>query len=990
MNRKWWMVSLLMLLAVALVQPACQTIGGKGSRAKAGTVHVLFSKVNSEKFGFAGSDRIEDQLKTAGFNVQRIGDEDLTALKGVTPDDVVVLSSVYLIGEDGVAALTKFARQGGGILWIDAPVPSVQTSAALRKLLGCSTFTVSNWSANYAEIQTPRPILYKHFINGDHDFFDAVHCTGNSVWSLSTAYELGRFPPMPNQEWDVVNRSPVKSPGLVDRIPVETLNMVGHGRVLLFNFKAAESGLNQMRDIIRRATAWLLVDGDETAATAILNGKTGAPKSAAPKCLATIEAVGFPTEEPLGNPKDFRLQMGIFARTGDFTPGKTPGMGAAASNMPNLPDPSEPLRDWPRFKQFVNNLKMIGAHSVYLAAGGSPAQGRDLLQEFCDAMHAEGLDVHTYSGEGGGGPRPAVASNATTTTRQRGRVRGAGARGQAAQTAEANAAQPPRQRGRQEGPREGAAVTAGNARDMTYRDRELTSATQAQANASVLGANIRTQQIRDIWVFQDEWAKAIDNLTNRDLDGMCVPPDEYSRAAFNGKPTDDSPMPKKFRELTGYEMPAKLGDDPQSRAWMKYGYDATAQVYAVWNNMVKQKKPNMERTNIIFVGELCWNNRPPINWSIIGHASDWSAFMTDPYVGLHLDLLDHWYVPETIKRLAGSTPNHVAMVTLQNNRLREFMEQLRPLHVYGEAVSSVAHGGHGVHFFHYFKIFNNDGEPYLGRVENTAMGFSLMRTLDKWGVMDGSVPRQVALLFNEMGQNYVSLIDNRYVGSGFDSQQAAIGLLLANGYPFNIYSLDHEADWTTLPESTRVLIVPFAYSISDKAVAQLEAHAKAGKKIILMQRMGDADENGAPRPSPALDNLLKSYPNVVTRVGGEVMMGYVTPDYEAGFCKTVDKALGDAKLVNLNRFGNDIEATALDLKGGKKILFAINWEKQPVRVELGINMPAGKYRLTERNLKGTQPAAIKGKEVMSARDLRNFAVNLQTEELKFWLIEPVS
>ncbi|MCE5228696.1 hypothetical protein LLG95_03765 [bacterium] len=971
MGRKLFVAGALLMLVIGMIQPVF---------AKAGVVHVVFSEANKAKYTLAAAERIEAQLKTGGFNVDRIGDADVASLNGITPDDVIVLSGIYVIGEDGIAALTRFAQQGGGVLWIDAPVATVQNSAALRKLLGCSTFTVSDWSANYAEIQTPRPILYKHFINGDHDFFDAVHCTGNSVWSLSTAYELGRFPPVPNQEWDVVNRSPVKGPGLIDRIPVETLNMVGNGRVLLFNFKATESGLAQMRDILRRATAWLLADGDEAAAMAILNGKTGGPKSAAPKRMATIEAVGSPVEEPLGNPQDFRLQMGIFARTGDYTPGKTPGMGASAPSMPNLPEPSEPMHDWPRFKQFVDNLKMIGAHSVYLAAGGSPVQGRDYLQEFCDAMHAEGLGVHTYSGEGGGGPRPAAASGATTTTRQRGRMRGA----------EAAAANAPRQRGRQDGTREGAAVTAGNARDITYRDRELTSATQAQATTSVLGANIRTRQIRDIWVFQDQWAQAIENLIKRDLDGMCVPPDEYSRPAFNGKPTDDSPAPKKFRELTGFDMPATLGDDPASRAWLKYGYDATAEVYAVWNNLVKEKKPNMQRTNIIFVGELCWNTRPPINWSIIGHASDWSAFMTDPYVGLHLDLLDHWYVPETVKRLAGSTPNHVAMVTLQNNRLREFMEQLRPLHVYGEAISSVAHGGKGVHFFHYFKIFDNDGNPYWGRVENTQMAFSMMRTLDKWGVMDAQVPQQVALLFNEMGQNYVSLVKDRYVGNGFDSQQAAIDLLLANGYPFNIYSLDHEGDWAALPESTRVVIVPFAYSISDKAVAQLESHAKAGRKIILMERMGDADENGTPRSTPALDNLLKTYPNVVTRVGGEIMTGYVTPDFEAGFCKTVDQALGDAKLVHLNRYGNDIEATALDLKDGRKILFAINWEKQPVRVELGINMPKGKYRVTERNLKGTQPAAIKGKDTVSARDLSKFAVNLGTEELKFWLVEPAS
>ncbi len=114
MNRKWLGVSLLMWLAAAWVLPACQRMGVGGSHAATGTVHILFSKLNAEKYGYADAERVEDQLRTAGFHVQRIDDEDLAALKGVTPTDVVAINSVYLMSEEAIAALTRFAQAGGG------------------------------------------------------------------------------------------------------------------------------------------------------------------------------------------------------------------------------------------------------------------------------------------------------------------------------------------------------------------------------------------------------------------------------------------------------------------------------------------------------------------------------------------------------------------------------------------------------------------------------------------------------------------------------------------------------------------------------------------------------------------------------------------------------------------------------------------------------------------------------------------------------------
>ncbi|MCE5230423.1 hypothetical protein LLG95_12630 [bacterium] len=897
MARKLFALGVLLMMTVA---PAL---------AQTGTVHVLFSDLNATKHANPESERVFDQLQTAGFEVKRTSDADLTAMNGISPDDIVVMSGVYVMNDDTINALIEFTRAGGGVLWIDAPTFAIIDSAAMRNLLGVSMFTTF-WVADFADIGSGRAVLYKHFINGDHETFTAVECHGNSAWAASTAYELGRFPPLKQKEWHIVNRSPVRGPGTLDRIPALLLNRIGKGQVVLFNWQAARYGGTISLDMIRRAAAYLLADGDEPMANAILAGHNGTPNTMPSELLPTITATGEPKDEPFGRPRDHKLPMGIFMDPDNFgvTTGTTPTSNA-------------PLREWPQYQKMLSNLKMLGVNNIFLYPYTPDGHAiwpskiflndtykRELFKEFCTEMHKEGITIQTYTDD---------------------------------------------------------------------PDRYFWPNPNDPA----------TSRTRCLFEFAPKYAKYNEELIAQGLDGMCVPPDEYHYPVYNGKPTDDNECTRRFKKEYGFDMPAKLDDNAQSRAWINYEYQAGAEVYTKWNELAKKQNPKLLRTNIIFVGELCWNWKAPVNWGLIGHATDWTSFMTDPYVELHTDLLDHWYVPETTKRLMASTTNRQAMVTLQSNRLREFDEQLRPLHVYGEAVSSIAHGGRGVHWFHYFKLFDGNGDPYINRPDRMKLGNSLLRTLERWGVLEGQVPQQIALLHGQMSQDYAWLIRNRYVGNGYASQEAAIDMLLANGYPFEVYCMDQEADWAKLPKA-KVIVVPFAYAISDKAVAQLESHARAGKKIILMQRLGEADMKGEQRKSPALEAMIDKYPDSVMRIGGDVAMGSVTPDYVAQYLGAIDAALGGDKVVNLDRCGQEIEATCLNLKGGGKILFAINWEKKPAAFELGINLPAGNYRLTERNLKGTQPATIKGKTEIDARDLKRFKVELETEDLKFWLVEP--
>lgn len=495
-------------------------------------------------------------------------------------------------------------------------------------------------------------------------------------------------------------------------------------------------------------------------------------------------------------------------------------------------------------------------------------------------------------------------------------------------------------------------------------------------------------QIQCIWDFKDKWANVVTELAGHDLDGMCVPPDEYWHNAHRGMPPADDPCTAKFREWYGMEPPQSIGDDAVSRAWIQYNYRALGEVYASWNELAKKLNPKMARMNILYVGSICYNKRQNISFDIIGHATDFDYIMTDPYVGLHVGLRDHYYVPEVVKHLEGASTNRKSMVCLQGARLRTHQPMLRPIYVYGEAISSLASGGDGVYFYYYGVWANSDGTLKPAEFHNIETAFNAMRTLERWGLKDAVVPAQVAMLHNQRGQDYAELRKSGDMGNGHEAHEKGNDLLLANGYPYRLYYLEQEADWKDIP-GLQVIVLPFAYAISDSAVAQLENHLKAGRRLVIMQRMGEADEKGVMRPTPALERLVKAYPKQVFRIPGEVFAGFSDENYVKKFNETMAKALGKNRLLTLNRYGHDVEVSALELPGGRLMVFALNWEPGDVSFEMGVNPPKGSYRLTERNPNGAQPVTLKGKAAFKAGDLKRFAVDLKEDEFKVWLVEPI-
>lgn len=859
------------------------------SSAVAEPVRIFYANEQNSIQNHDDARRVELILRDVGFYVSQVnesGIRGMTAIKGFTERGVIVMAGVSQLSGITIDNLSRFVRDGGRILFLETPVESVKNSSVLREMIGCDSMMVS-WKSKNIQV-----LFKKHFINLPSLTISEV--SGQSVTSLTTSSLLGSF-----------NCIKTEANVQMKQVPGIFLNQYGQGKVVTFNWAAVRFQNKDADDLVIRSVAWLSANGNEAEASLLitpssLKTQISGPSPGVPELIPIMPLL---KEDAPDYSKGQGMRKGIYTGVSGFCDDYSK-VGI------------QPLREMAAFRNMITIARAAGINTicVFPVDGDSVifkseylrSRKNDLLGEFCDAVHAEGLNAEIY---------------------------------------------------------------------LVERDPYF----------GVLSGYRNT--IECMWDFEGKWSNIINEIANYDLDGMCVPPDEFWSPVHEGVPGPDDPCTSKFREWYGYEPPKRLADNKESRAWIQYGYRAMSEVFKNWNDLVKHKNSKIVRSNILYAGSFCYNRPSNVSYDIIGHAADFDYMMTDPYVGLHVNLRDHYYVPEVVKHLEGSIPSRRSMVTLQAARLRTYQPHLRPVYVYGEAISALASGTDGIYYFTFNIIGNSKTGEQTSNFKNVEITFSAMRTLEKWGIEKSSVPSQVALLFSQRSQDYAYLREDKEIGNGFEAQEKGNDLLLANGYPYRLYYLEQENDWQDIP-GLKVIVLPFTYAISDKALVKLEDHLRAGKHLVILQRMGEADENGEIRSEPSLKKLERLYPKQVSHIPGEVFAGFSDPEYVKQFTTVMNNALGNDKLISLNRFGRDVEVSALQLPDNKMLLFAINWEPGDISIEMGVNLPEGNYRLTERNPDGIQKVTIGNKKTLKAKDLKNFAVSLKEDEFRIWLVEP--
>ncbi len=390
----------------------------------------------------------------------------------------------------------------------------------------------------------------------------------------------------------------------------------------------------------------------------------------------------------------------------------------------------------------------------------------------------------------------------------------------------------------------------------------------------------------------DNSVAVLSDIARNDIAGVSLTPDEYNYTNYGlkegfGKHADarvrkfyedlpgycDCPRCReRFQQTYGTAMP-DLHRVAQTDDWRKYinfRYLTTTDWLRRGAQAVKQANPECRADSLICVTPVCsdrwWS--VGVAWDDAGYKSGIDFLTTDPYIELHNYLGDstHWYVTETAERLTGAHPRRQCGIVLEASRLRPDYRELDPVEVYGSALTAVFHGAKELAWWHHSHITGLsptavDARQTYATVKAT---YQLLKDVDPW-LQDLRSVKRVALLHSRASEDWWRFYtegkpaaclthagkDARYASR---AQVEVLMHALRKNVPVDLFYL--ESVTAEQLADYPVVVVPFAFAISDRQVKVLQAVAQAGKAVVVISECGSLTEEGIVRERPALLDLL--------------------------------------------------------------------------------------------------------------------------------------
>jgi|GEM_PF-2517473 len=481
------------------------------------------------------------------------------------------------------------------------------------------------------------------------------------------------------------------------------------------------------------------------------------------------------------------------------------------------------------------------------------------------------------------------------------------------------------------------------------------------------------------------------------VDGVGIGYDEQQGVHVNPANADDVTK-QAFRARFGIDPPTGIEDSAAYRRWVLFGYEQFASYLGDAAAAAKAANPKILTESPVHVclGNL-WNRRidVAIAEDIVGHMADIDfvrAYSYEDNANLY-----HYIAATMAERMAGANPGKgpgMGSKTLLNapwaddpNTAPGYFLEDTPESMYGPPLSAIMHGG-GLPLYWRYDHIN-----YGGYDKYVEQAYAMLDTMAAWGAKDAQVPGRIVVLKSRASEDWWQ-VRQRYNPAGnpldqtrgFLYEKWLMEFLLSRGYPFRTYYLDQPKDFTQDIAKANLIILPFAYSVSDEAVAAIENAVQHGAKLLLFDRQGETDEMGDLRRQPAFTGLVTSGKAVF--IGDDMTAIGQYPATQDKTRALVDRLLGNNKPIYFQPYGNDVEFACLERGDREKFLLLNNYTDRNVTVDAGVNMPAGQYQVMQRDLTEVRQAILRGRDAVTAADLAKFRVSLAPWEVKVLYIRP--
>ncbi len=417
------------------------------------------------------------------------------------------------------------------------------------------------------------------------------------------------------------------------------------------------------------------------------------------------------------------------------------------------------------------------------------------------------------------------------------------------------------------------------------------------------------------------------------------------------------------------------------------------------STMLAKNANSNAKTLAAFATTDKFNNRlaKTSDHDIFGFGADIDYMWCDPYFTQEDPW--GWYHPSYMAQvLRASSAKRHAGLTLNYNwgglnpEQNPLCAETYPLICYvGSVLGGAMNGASAFDFWRY--NYACDLDPVEGGRQGVEKAFAMLDTLAAWGGKDAQIPKDIAVLRSRASEDWwqLKVLYGDWDGSktvnakGFSYYKWIASQFLRNGYPFETYFLDHPEAYGNISQF-KTIILPFPYSMSEEALSIIESAINNGTKVIALGAKGETDEMGIPYPEPLLSELIDT--GEITYFDADILRDANFHEVGNSFRGLLNNKLGDQRTLKLERYGKEIQAGCLEKSPYEKLVVLINWSGYDTFVDLGIRMPAGNYRVLQRDLEKVNEMTLNGENTMSASELENIRVEINSGEAKILLFYP--
>ena len=471
----------------------------------------------------------------------------------------------------------------------------------------------------------------------------------------------------------------------------------------------------------------------------------------------------------------------------------------------------------------------------------------------------------------------------------------------------------------------------------------------------------------------------------RSAHGASICGDEFPQGG-GGTPDPELYATALKQELGIDSKPMVREDTEAYRKWKLFHYRQIALSH-------RQAGDHALKVNPDFVFSSNWRIDPialnqtygVLAYDILGRETGISYFGTDPY---YSDGGRRTYMERAVKLLAAAARPNGALPVLKGGSWDfDHLDRYPGILLNGSAIASVMHGAAGVSFYRLNYLFLNNKSHLVHEA------FRMIEWLDAAGLRNTRIPRTVAVLHSRASEDFWQLRHELTLGAdlkvdgirGYVAQKLIEELLIQHNYPFEIHYLEREDELKELGQY-ELLVLPFPYCISDTTAAAVEDARQAGAKLLICERLGEANEIGTLRPKPILSDWRDR--DRVTFIDN-VLDEITDPAFRSQLLQTLDRLLGQDKPYQVWPYGQNVEVLLREGADGQRLLAAINWERHDAAFDVGLRLPEGSYRVTQCDGYGTRAAVIDGRRDLTAADLAKFRVELKRDQVRVYSIRSV-